>query len=165
MEEKRVVKIARGVHERLDWSVIRAEYVAGGTSYRKLSRKYGVSATSIGKRSRAEGWPKDQEEARRRSCQEVIRKTADIAAENAVRAQRIKTRLLDQIEGLLGKIQLAATEERAYDPGGNLKEINRIRDLTAAYKDLTGDMPQPSAGEETLQQAREILGGVDSVIK
>ena len=158
-----MVTIASGVHERIDWSIVRAEYVAGGTSHRKLAKKYGVSATSIGKRSRAEGWAKDREEARRRSCEEVVRKTADIAAENAVRAQRIKTRLLEKLEALMEE-QLRATEERQYDGADRLVAINRLRDLTAAYKDLTGDMPRPEAGEEALQQAREILGGVESVI-
>ena len=43
--------------------------------------------------------------------------------------------------------------------------INRLRDLTAAYKDLTGDMPRADAGDEVLQQAREILGGVASAIE
>lgn len=92
-----------------------------------------------------------------------MRKTADIAAENAVRAQRIKTRLLEKLEALMEE-QLRATEERQYD-GNNVVAINRLRDLTAAYKDLTGDMPRPEAGEEVLQQAREILGGVESVIE
>lgn len=159
-----MVIIASGVHERLDWHKIRAEYVTG-VSQRKLAEKYHVSRNVIAWHCRREKWTEQREAARAEVIQSCIQKTADIAAENAVRAQRIKTRLLDQIEGLLDKIQLAATEERAYDPGGNLKEINRIRDLTAAYKDLTGDMPQPSAGEETLQQAREILGGINSVIE
>lgn len=92
-----------------------------------------------------------------------MRKTADIAAENAVRAQRIKTRLLEKLEALMEE-QLRATEERQYD-GNNVVAINRLRDLTAAYKDLTGDMPRAEAGEEVLQQAREILGGVESVIE
>lgn len=156
-----VVKIANE-KQRIDFSPMRAEYIAGGTSYRKLAKKYGVSATCVGEHARAEGWAKDREEAAAISIAKTIQKTADIAAENAVRAQRIKTRLLEKLEALMEE-QLRATEERRYDDD-KLVEVHRLRDLTAAYKDLTGDMPRAEAGEEVLQQAREILGGVSSVI-
>lgn len=150
--------------QRVDYGPIRAEYIAGGTSYRKLAKKYGISATCVGQHARKEGWAKDRAEAEAISCAKVIQKTADIAAENAVRAQRIKTRLLEKLEDLMEK-QLKATEEREYDGVDRLVAINRLRDLTAAYKDLTGDMPKGEAGEDALRQAREILGGVQSVIE
>lgn len=149
--------------QRIDYGPIRAEYIAGGTSYRKLAKKYGISATCVGQHARKEGWAKDRAEAEAISCAKTIQKTADIAAENAVRAQRIKTRLLEKLEALMEE-QLKATEERRYDDD-KLVEVHRLRDLTAAYKDLTGDMPKAEAGEEVLQQAREILGGVQSVIE
>ena len=150
--------------QRIDFSPMRAEYIAGGTSYRKLAKKYGVSATCVGAHARSEGWAKERAEVAAISIAKTIQKTADIAAENAVRAQRIKSRLLEKLETLM-EAQLKATEERQYDGIDRLVAINRLRDLTAAYKDLTGDMPRAEAGEETLQQAREILGGVDSVIE
>ena len=148
--------------QRIDYGPLRAEYIAGGTSYRKLAKKYGISATCVGQHARKEGWAKDRAEAEAISCAKTIQKTADIAAENAVRAQRIKTRLLEKLEALMEE-QLRATEERRYDDD-KLVEVHRLRDLTAAYKDLTGDMPRAEAGEDALRQAREILGGVDSVI-
>lgn len=157
-----MVKIATE-KQRIDYGPLRAEYIAGGTSYRKLAKKYGISATCVGQHARKEGWAKDRAEAEAISCAKTIQKTADIAAENAVRAQRIKTRLLEKLEALIEE-QLRATEQRKYDDYDRLVEVNRLRDLTAAYKDLTGDMPKAEAGEEVLQQAREILGGVDSVI-
>ena len=157
-----MVKIATE-KQRIDYGPLRAEYIAGGTSYRKLAKKYGISATSVGQHARKEGWAKDRAEAEAISCAKTIQKTADIAAENAVRAQRIKTRLLEKLEALMEE-QLRATEQRKYDDFDRLVEVNRLRDLTAAYKDLTGDMPKAEAGEEALQQAREILGGVESVI-
>ena len=48
---------------------------------------------------------------------------------------------------------MKATEERSYDYDGNLTEINRLRDLTAAYKDLTGDMPKAEAPANELLQS------------
>ena len=120
-----VIVIARGVCERADWVTIRADYIAGGLSYRKLAKKYGVSETSIGVRARAENWVADREEARRRAYEKTIQKTANTAAENAMIAQRIKTRLLERLEKLV-EVTLAATEVRSYDADGNLTDARII---------------------------------------
>lgn len=41
----------------------------------------------------------------------------------------------------------------------------KLRDLTAAWKDLTCDLPKADSGETVaLDRAREILGGVPSAI-
>ena len=148
--------------KRLAWHKIRAEYIAGA-SQRRLAEKYHVSRNVIAYHCRLEKWSEQREAAKAEVEQSCIRKTADIAAENAVRAQRIKTRLLEKLEGLMEE-QLRATEERRYDDD-KLVEIHRLRDLTAAYKDLTGDMPRAEATDEALAKAREILGGVQSVIE
>ena len=84
-----------------------------------------------------------------------VTRTGTISAEAAFK-------LLARLEELT-EVVLKATEEREYD-GPNLVAINRLRDLTAAYKDLTEDLPKGDASEGALQQAREILGGVSSVI-
>ncbi len=40
----------------VNWSAIRADYEAGGTSLRQLASKYGVSKTVIGERKFKEQW-------------------------------------------------------------------------------------------------------------
>ena len=40
----------------MDWKRIKAEYIAGGTSYRKLCEKYGVSRTTLQKKAKDEKW-------------------------------------------------------------------------------------------------------------
>lgn len=149
----------------LDWHEIRAEYIAGGISQRKLAEKYGVSRTMLERRCRLEHWAAEREAAKAKVQEKVIQKTAEAAADNVVTAERIKGRLLEQLEALIERTQLTATETRDYDFEGNLKEINRLRDLTAAFKDLTGDLPKTQATDDALQHAREILGGVQSVIE
>lgn len=148
----------------LDWHEIRAEYIAGGISQRKLAEKYGVSRTMLERRCRLEHWAAEREAAKAKVQEKVIQKTAEAAADNVVTAERIKGRLLEQLEALIEQTQLTATEEREYD-GPNLVAINRLRDLTAAFKDLTGDLPKTQATDDALQHAREILGGVQSVIE
>ena len=40
----------------VDWTKIKTEYVAGGTSYRKLCTKYGVSRTTLQRKAKDEDW-------------------------------------------------------------------------------------------------------------
>ncbi|MBO7250819.1 MAG: hypothetical protein J6V42_06055 [Clostridia bacterium] len=40
----------------MDWKRIKAEYIAGGTSYRKLCTKYGVSRTTLQRKAKDEDW-------------------------------------------------------------------------------------------------------------
>ena len=40
----------------MDWKKIKAEYIAGGTSYRKLAEKYGVSFSTLRKVAAKEQW-------------------------------------------------------------------------------------------------------------
>ena len=40
----------------VEWSRIKAEYIAGGTSYRKLAEKYGVSFSTLRKVAAKEHW-------------------------------------------------------------------------------------------------------------
>ena len=40
----------------MDWDKIKAEYIAGGTSYRKLAKKYEVSFDILKNVAVKEGW-------------------------------------------------------------------------------------------------------------
>ena len=131
-----MVEIAN--EKRIAWHKIRAEYITG-VSQRKLAAKYNVPRSAIERHSRLEKWTEQREAAKAKVQENVVRKTAEAVADNAVIAERIKTRLLEQLEALVTENRLNATEEREYD-GPNLVAVNRLRDLTAAYKDLTGDL-------------------------
>lgn len=125
---------------RIDWNAIRAEYIGGGISQRKLAKKYGVSDTTLMKKANAEGWHKLREKAESKSTAQAQQKTAEAAADNAVIAADIKKRLLMRLSRIEQKYPLDATEVRTRQ--GNSTAVYRIRDLTAAYKDLTEDMPK-----------------------
>lgn len=44
-----------------DWTRIKADYLKGGTSYRDLASKHGVSLSTLGKRAGREGWDDDRQ--------------------------------------------------------------------------------------------------------
>ena len=67
-------------------------------------------------------------------------KTAVAASDNAVLAADIKKRLLLRLSRAEQKFPMDATEVRTQV--GKSTAIFKLRDLTAAYKDLTEDMPK-----------------------
>ena len=124
--------------KRIDWNAIRAEYIGGGTSYRKLAEKHQVSFMVLKTRAKKEDWPGLRTQAEHKASTEATQKTAEAAADNAVIAADIKKRLLLRLSRMEQKYPYDATEVRTHD--GKNTVTFRIRDLTAAYKDLTSDM-------------------------
>ena len=148
--------------KRIDWAAIQAEYIGGNIGQRRLAEKHGIPWGTLRDRAKNEGWYQLKQAALHESGIKSAQKTAEAASENALTAARIKAKLLERLEKL-ADVVLEATEEREYD-GPNLVAINRLRDLTAAYKDLTGDLPKGEVGEDALAKARELLGGIESAI-
>ena len=127
--------------KRIDWDAIRAEYIGGGISQRDIAEKHGLSWSTLQKRASREGWAKDRKKVRAKLVERVAQKAAAKNADNATLAADIKRKGLLILNRLFDDFEkVNATEHRDYD-GKNLTDIKRLRDLTAAYKDLTDDMP------------------------
>ena len=137
--------------KRIDWNAIRAEYIGGGISQRKLAKKYGVSETTLMKKANAEGWHDLRAAADSKSTAEAQQRTADAVADNAVIAERIKKKMLLRLERIEAKYPLDATEVRTKQ--GNSMAIFKLRDLTGAWRDLTDDMPKENSANNALLQS------------
>lgn len=125
--------------KRVNWSKIRAEYIGGGISQRKLAKKYGVSENTLIKKANAEKWAQLQKETYNEGATKAQQKTADATADNATIAADIKKMLLLRLQRIGNKYPFDATEIRTKQ--GENTVIFRLRDLTAAYKDLTDGLP------------------------
>lgn len=149
MKQSGVIPIEN--EKRIDWNAIRAEYIGGGISQRKLAKKYGVSETTLMKKANKEGWQSYRKEADSRATAEAQQKTACLAADNATLAADIKRRLLLRLKRTEEKFPMDATEVRA--KVGNSYAVYRLKDLTAAYKDLTEDMLLTASQDNALLQS------------
>lgn len=144
---------------RIDWNAIRAEYIGGGISQRKLAKKYGVSPTTLMRKANKEGWQNSRKEADSRSAAIAQQKTAEAAADNATIAAAIKHTLLLRLQRIAESFPMDATEIRRKEGGAFC--IYRFKDLTDAYKDLTNDMPSTeSAANELLQSLIDLERGL-----
>ena len=143
----------------IDWNSIKAEYIGGGISQRKLADKYKIPVDILLKRANREKWKSDREKASNKAATKAQQKVADAAAANATIAQDLKKRLLLRIQRTEAAFPLDATEVKATINGKTV--IYRLRDLTTAYRDVTEDMETgEAAGSELLQSLMDLERGV-----
>lgn len=56
----------------MDWNKIKAEYIAGGTSYRKLCTKYGVPRTNLERKAKEEKWAELRRQAEGKAEAKIV---------------------------------------------------------------------------------------------
>lgn len=124
-----------------DWNAIRAEYIAGGISTRKLADKYGVNASALMARANREKWAADRKDvaskAQAKSKQKIACMVSDRAAEIAAKKEQFAADLMD-----------AAQETLAfYRRKGGLSAQN-LKFLSGFLKDMTSkDAPVEDKSE------------------
>ena len=125
--------------KRVNWHKVRADYINGMT-LKGLAEKYGVSFSSVQKRCIREKWTETRKAAKIKVDEYVIQNTSEKVADNATLAADIKRKGLLLLNKLFDDyMQYTVTEHRESKNPGTV-DIKRLRDLTAAYKDLTEDI-------------------------
>lgn len=137
--------------KRINWNKIRTEYIGGGTSYRKLSEKYAVSFMVLKTRAKKENWPSLRTQAEHNANTLATQRVAESVADNAAIAADLKRNLLLRLKKIEENYPCDATEVRTRDGKNTL--VFRIRDLTAAYKELTEDMQTADDTSSALLQS------------
>ena len=137
----------------MNWNKIKADFISGA-SYGTLAKRYGLVKSTIFKKAKKDGW----EEARQRIGNALETKIAETAADNATLAANIKRQGLEILAALFADFaSIRATEHRESNQG--VTDIKRLRDLTAAYKDLCGDIVQSETDSALLQSLMALERG------
>ena len=123
----------------MDWKRIKAEYIADGISLRKLSEKYGVSFSTIQKKSMEEKWGNLRKKSRTKVEEKIIESVSNKKAKNAVD-------IIDVADKLLGKISEMLDME--------VYNTQNIKNLTSALKDLKEIKGFKSEADKLEQTAR-----------
>ena len=154
-----------------DWNAVKAEYISGNGSMRKLAEKHGVPFPTLRDRASREKWSEGKRQVREKVVKETAQKTADLVASNANVAERIRAKLLKKLEreidllpDAIGSNTQKATIDNTYDgeKSRRIKQVKEdrkefnLRDLTTAYKNLTSDM-QKQEDQSTLEKLDELL--------
>jgi anti-sigma28 factor (negative regulator of flagellin synthesis) len=85
----------------VDWKKIKAEYIAGGTSYRKLAKKYGVSFSTLRNIAIREKWTDLREQASNKSVTKLVESIGEQNGTFKVSINEVADKLLEKIIGLL----------------------------------------------------------------
>ena len=124
----------------MEWSNIKAEYIAGGTSYRKLCAKYGVSRTTLEKKARDEKWT----DLRRQAHGEAEANIVNAVSKNSA---KIDTKYFDLVNKLFDK----ADEVIANTP---VWTVNSLKEMATAMKYLKECKGVKSEADIREQEAR-----------
>ena len=140
----------------VSWRKIKAEYIAGGISQRKLAEKYGVNRNLLMRIAQREKWTDKRSKAEAKALEKVEQKTAEAVADNAVVLERIKSKLLNKVETMIDNVpDTNAAEKR--ERIGNADYIYRLKDLAAVYSALEDKTVRASVDIEDLSPLVELL--------
>ena len=99
----------------MDWKRIKAEYIAGGTSYRKLCTKYGVPRTNLERKAKEEKWA----ELRRQADGKAEAKIVDAISKQNAKVDDTYFRCVDK---LMKKVEELIDNTPIWQPT-NLKDM------------------------------------------
>ena len=122
----------------VEWTRIKAEYIAGGTSYRKLAEKYGVSFTTLQRKAKEEKWLELRRQKEDKTETKIVDSISNQEAKKAVD-------IIDVADTLLEKIGVLATM---------VADADSIKKLTSAIKDLKDIKGIKSEADIREQEAR-----------
>lgn len=105
----------------MDWKSIKAEYIAGGTSYRKLAKKYGVSFSTLRGIAEREKWTDLKAQAQHRANTKLAKTIGEQNGTYSVSINDVADKLLEKITAM---IELECVSSQA------------IKQLTSALKDI-----------------------------
>ena len=131
----------------VDWKRIKAEYIAGGTSYRKLAEKYKVTLSALRNVAEKEKWVDLKAQAQHMSDTKLIEQISDDAVEKTIS-------IIDVADKLLTKIS------EVIDTVGTTQDIKHISSALRDLKEIKGiksdaDMREQEARIKKLQKEAE----------
>lgn len=122
-----------------DWKRIKAEYVAGGTSYRKLAEKYDVSLTTLQRIAKKENWIGLRQQAETKTETKIVDSVSEKNANRASKIISVADKLLDKISEIIDDV---------------VTDTQSIKHLTSALKDLKEIKGFKSDADMREQEAR-----------
>ena len=124
----------------MDWNKLKAEYISGGTSYRKLAEKYKVSFTTLQGVAKREQWVELRRQAQDKSDTKIVNSVASDIAKKSIKINDVADKLLDKIILLLDEFEGIDSQS--------------IKQLTSSLKDIKDIKGIKSDADMREQEAR-----------
>ena len=134
----------------MDWNTIKAEYIAGGTSYRKLAKKYNVSFSTLQKVALKENWIELRGQAEDKAATKIVETVSKDKSKTVSKIIGVADKLIAKMEASIDKMDVI--------DGHTIKSYtSALKDL----KDITGlkseiDLKEQEARIAKLQKDAEL---------
>lgn len=152
----------------MDWKRIKAEYVAGGTSYRKLAEKYKVSFGTLRKVAAKEKWTDLRSKAVAKEDTKMVNAISEKNANRASKIIDVADKLLDKISNTVDSMDVIDSQSLKHFTSAlkDLKEIKGFKsDLDLKEQEARIAKLQKEAEEDTTDAQKDIVvrieGGVN----
>lgn len=106
----------------VDWKKLKTEYIAGGTSYRKLAEKYDVPFGTLRKIAAKEKWTDLRSKTIAKADTKIIESVSNKQADKAKKILDVADKLLDKISATIDQMDVIDSQS--------------IKHFTSALKDL-----------------------------
>ena len=124
----------------MDWSKIKAEYIAGGISYRSLAQKYNISFNTLKRIAVKEGWATLRDKAYNKATTKMVN---EVATENA----KIDDRYFRIVDKLMGKAEELVDNTTIW-------QVSNLKEMATALKYLKECKGVKSDADIREQEAR-----------
>ena len=147
----------------VDWKKIKAEYIAGGISYRKLAEKHNISFSTLKGVALKEDWHDLREQAKQKAATKIVEIESDKQANRMKRLLTVSDALLDAVEDAVHKFNVG---ELLLDKGalkalsGTIKDIKDIQNIKTQL-----DIEEQKARIAILKKQAEADTDKDAVVK
>ena len=142
----------------MDWNKIKAEYIAGGTSYRKLADKYNVSFAILRREAEKGKWTKLKAQTKQKADTKIVNSVANDISKNAIKINDVADKLLDKIITLLDEFD-GIDSQSIKQLTSSLKDIKEIKGVKSDI-----DLKEQNARIDKLRKDIEAEQGDTSVI-
>lgn len=146
-----------------DWKKIKAEYISGGTSYRKLAEKYGESLSNIKRIAKNENWVELRNQCKAKAATKIVEIESSKQAERMERLLNVSDKLLEAVEDAVNAFQvgeLLLDKSALKHLSGTIKDIKDIQNIKSQL-----DIEEQKARIAILKKQAETDGTVSSDIK
>lgn len=127
----------------MDWNVIKAEYIAGGTSYRTLAKKYNVSATTLTRLAIKEKWVELRQQAESKAEAKMVEVVSKTKSKTNIKINEVADKLIEKMNATIDKLDVI--------DGQTLKHFtSALKDL----KDITGHKSDLDVREQEARIAK-----------
>lgn len=127
----------------MDWNAIKAEYIAGGTSYRKLAEKHGVSFTTLTRTAQRENWVGLRQQSEDKVTTNIVNQVTNTKTKNAIKLETVADKALEKIYELL---EVANDTQSLKQITSALRDIKEVKGIKSA-----ADMKEQNARIAKLQ--------------